>query len=156
MSLDHAGPRPRRVLCIMLPRVSSPATRKLSTWESLRAVGGSWRLLSVVLLSFSSGLPLGLVWIAIPTWMARAGIDITIIGLFTLAQAPWTFKLLWSPSLDRYPLPFLGRKRGWILVSQIALIGLQLGLAAVSDHPESVWVIGSLALAIAFASATQD
>src|SRR5262245_1356698 len=140
----------------MLRRVSSPAARKLSTWESLRAVGGSWRLLSVVLLSFSSGLPLGLVWIAIPTWMARAGIDIKIIGLFTLAQAPWTFKLLWSPSLDRYPLPFLGRKRGWILVSQIALIALQLGLAAVSDHPESVWVIGSLALAIAFASATQD
>ena len=80
----------------------------------LRSVVGSWRLLSVVLLSFSSGLPLGLVWIAIPAWMAREGVDIKVIGLFTLAQAPWSFKLLWSPWMDRYPPPFLGRKRGWI------------------------------------------
>ena len=116
----------------------------------------SWRLLSVALLSFSSGLPLGLVWIAIPAWMARAGVDIKVIGLFTLAQAPWSFKLLWSPSMDRYPPPFLGRKRGWILISQLALVALGLWLAGVSDHPEAVWVIGALALAIAFASATQD
>ncbi|HXB53766.1 MAG TPA: MFS transporter [Vicinamibacteria bacterium] len=132
------------------------SSSKLTTWQSLRAVAGSWRLLSVVLLSFSSGLPLGLVWIAIPTWMARAGVDIKVIGLFGLAQAPWTFKLLWSPSMDAYPLPFLGRKRGWILVSQVALVALGLGLSAVSGQPRAVWVIGSLALAIAFAAATQD
>jgi PAT family beta-lactamase induction signal transducer AmpG len=117
---------------------------------------GSWRLLSVVLLMFSSGLPLGLVWIAIPAWMARAGVDIKVIGLFTLAQAPWSFKLLWSPSMDRYPPPFLGRKRGWILVGQVGLFVLGLWLAGVSDRPQAVWVIGALALAIAFASATQD
>jgi len=126
------------------------------TWATVRSIAGSWRLLSVVLLSFSSGLPLGLVWIAIPTWMARAGVDIKVIGLFTLVQAPWSFKLLWSPSMDRYPLPWLGRKRGWILVSQVALLLLGLWLSRVSDHPEAVWVIGGLALAIAFASATQD
>ena len=118
-----------------------------------RAAGGS---LSVALLSFSSGLPLGLVWLAIPAWMARAGVDIKVIGLFTLAQAPWSFKLLWSPSMDRFPPPFLGRKRGWILIGQVALFALGLGLAGVSSHPEAVWVIGALALAIAFASATQD
>ena len=125
-------------------------------WKGLRSVTGSWRLLSVALLSFSSGLPLGLVWLAIPAWMARAGVDIRVIGLFTLAQAPWSFKLLWSPSMDRYPPPFLGRKRGWIVLSQVALLGLGLRLSGVSDHPEAVWVIGALALAIAFASATQD
>ncbi len=130
--------------------------KRLGTWGSLRSVAGSWRLLSVSLLSFASGLPLGLVWIAIPTWMARAGVDIKVIGLFTLAQAPWSFKLLWSPSMDRYPPPFLGRKRGWILVGQIALFALGLALAGVSDHPEAVWVIGAFALAIAFASASQD
>jgi PAT family beta-lactamase induction signal transducer AmpG len=129
---------------------------RLGTWESLKAVSGSWRLLSVALLSFSSGLPLGLVWIAIPTWLTRAGVDIKVVGLLTLAQAPWSFKLLWSPSMDRYPPPFLGRKRGWILVSQVALTALGLWLAGVSDHPEAVWVIGSLALATALASATQD
>jgi len=119
-------------------------------------MSGSWRLASVALLSFSSGLPLGLVWIAIPAWMARAGIDIKVIGLFTLAQAPWSFKLLWSPSMDRYPPPFLGRKRGFILLAQVALLALGLGLAGVARHPEAVWVIGAFALAIAFASATQD
>jgi PAT family beta-lactamase induction signal transducer AmpG len=125
-------------------------------WGRVLAVVRSWRLCSVALLSFASGLPLGLVWIAIPTWMAQAKVDIKVIGLFTLAQAPWTFKLLWSPYMDRYPPPFLGRKRGWILVSQIALVVLGLWLAGVSDHPEAVWVIGGLSLAIAFASATQD
>jgi PAT family beta-lactamase induction signal transducer AmpG len=116
----------------------------------------SWRLTSVVLLSFASGLPLGVVWIAIPTWMARAGVDIKVIGLFTLAQAPWSFKLLWSPWMDRFAPPFLGRKRGWILIGQVALFAVTLGLAGVSHHPEAVWVIGAFALAIAFASATQD
>jgi len=124
--------------------------------SGLRQVVGSWRLLSVVLLSFSSGLPLGVVWLAIPAWMARAGVDIKVIGLFTLAQAPWSFKLLWSPWMDRFPPPFLGRKRGWILVGQVALFAVTLWLAGVSGHPEAVWVIGALALAIAFASATQD
>jgi PAT family beta-lactamase induction signal transducer AmpG len=122
----------------------------------MRSVAGSWRVFSVVLLTFSSGLPLGLVWIAIPAWMARVGVDIKVIGLFTLAQAPWSFKLLWSPSMDRYPLPFLGRKRGWILVCQVALFALGLWLSGVSDHPEAVWVIAALAFAIAFASASQD
>jgi PAT family beta-lactamase induction signal transducer AmpG len=122
----------------------------------LRSIAGSWRLLSVVLLSFSSGIPLGIVWFAIPAWMARVGVDIKVIGLFTLAQAPWSFKLLWSPWMDRFPPPFLGRKRGWILIGQVALFAVTLWLSGVSSHPEAVWVIGALALAIAFASATQD
>ncbi|HUL77309.1 MAG TPA: MFS transporter [Vicinamibacteria bacterium] len=122
----------------------------------LGSIVGSWRLLSVVLLSFSSGLPLGVVWLAIPAWMARVGVDIKVIGLFTLAQAPWSFKLLWSPWMDRFPPPFLGRKRGWVLIGQVGLFVVTLWLAGVSGHPETVWVIGALALAIAFASATQD
>jgi PAT family beta-lactamase induction signal transducer AmpG len=136
--------------------VAAEGDREPGTLESLKAVAGQWRLVSVVLLSFSSGLPLGLVWLAIPAWMARAGVDIKVIGLFTLAQAPWSFKLLWSPSMDRYRPPFLGRKRGWILLAQVALFAATLGLAGVSRHPEAVWVIGSFAFAIAFASATQD
>ncbi len=79
-----------------------------------------------------------------------------MIGLVTLAQAPWSFKLLWSPSMDRYRPPFLGRKRGWILVGQLALCALTLWLAQVSAGPPDVWVIGALAFAVAFASATQD
>jgi PAT family beta-lactamase induction signal transducer AmpG len=140
----------------MLRAVAADAAGKLGTWRSLRAVAGSRRLLSVALLSFSSGLPLGLVWIAIPAWLTRAGVDIKVVGLFTLAQAPWTFKFLWSPLMDRYALPLLGRKRGWLLLAQAGLCALGLWLAGVSDHPEAVWVIGSLTLAIALAAATQD
>lgn len=140
----------------MLRAVSEAGKARLSTGQSLRAVAGSWRLLSVSLLSFASGLPLGLVWIAIPAWLTRAGVDIRIVGLLTLAQAPWTFKLLWSPSMDRYPVPLLGRKRGWILISQVALVVAGLMLASVSDAPRDVWRIGALALLIAFASATHD
>jgi MFS transporter, PAT family, beta-lactamase induction signal transducer AmpG len=133
-----------------------PPPERLSTWQSFLLMFKSWRLASVALQSFASGLPLGLVWIAIPTWMAEVGIDIKVIGLFTLAQAPWSFKFLWSPLMDRFPPPLMGRKRGWIFISQIALLGFGLWLAGVSDHPEAVGVIGALTLAIALAAATQD
>jgi len=116
----------------------------------------SWRTASVALLSFSSGLPLGLVWIAIPDWMRSIGVDIRVVGLLTLAQAPWSFKILWAPLMDRWAPPFLGRRRGWTAIAQVALFALGLVLAGVGDHPETPWVVGALALAIAFASATQD
>src|SRR5437867_13456892 len=141
----------------MLENMSAPASPpRLGTWASLKAMTRSWRLLSVSLLSFSSGLPLGLVWIAIPTWMTQAGVDIKVVGLFTLAQAPWSFKFLWSPLMDRYPLPILGRKRGWILLAQVALPGLGLWLAVVPLSADIVWVIGAFSLANGFAAATQD
>lgn len=135
--------------------MSDAGDRKPSAWESLREVAASWRLASVALLSFSSGLPLGLVWIAIPTWMASVGVDIRVIGLFSLAQAPWTFKVVWAPLMDRYPLRLLGRKRGWIFISQLSLLATGLWLAAESAAPNAA-LIGFITLAIAFASATQD
>ena len=129
---------------------------RLSTLDSLLAMFNNWRLGAVALQSFASGLPLGLVWIAIPTWMRQAGVDLKVVGLFTLAQAPWSFKFLWSPLMDRYPLPFLGRKRSWILVSQVALLGLGLWLGFASTVPPAVGIIGALTLAIGLAAATQD
>ncbi len=133
-------------------------TERLSSWQALGLAMRSWRTAAVSLLSFSSGLPLGLVWIAIPTWLARIDVDIKIIGLFTLAQAPWSFKFLWSPLMDRYalPLPRLGQKLGWTLFWQVGLLIATLLLAGVATHPEAIWVIGALTLAIAFASASQD
>jgi PAT family beta-lactamase induction signal transducer AmpG len=124
-----------------------------AVWNSLK----SWRTASVTLMAFASGLPLGLVWIAIPTWLARAGVDIKIIGLFTLAQAPWSFKFLWSPLMDRFAPPVkLSRNLAWTLVFQIVLLALILGLAGLATHPDAIWMIGALTLAIAFASASQD
>lgn len=116
----------------------------------------SWRTASVALMSFSSGLPLGLVYVAIPDWMRSIGVDLRVVGLITLAQAPWSFKILWAPLLDRYVPPFLGRRRGWAVVAQVLLFALTLSLAGIARHPDSPWVIGALALAVAFAAATQD
>ena len=126
------------------------------TFRSIWLAMKSWRTASVVLLSFSSGLPLGLVWIAIPDWMRSAGVDIRIVGLITLAQLPWTFKLVWSPLMDRYRPPFGGRRRGWALVCQVALFATTLALAGVGHHPDTPWVVAALAFAMAFAAASQD
>jgi PAT family beta-lactamase induction signal transducer AmpG len=132
-------------------------TRARPRWLDLLAFAvTSRRTLAVVALSFSSGLPLGLVWIAVPDWMASVGISKTLVGMTTLAHAPWTFKMLWSPLMDRYPFPWLGRRRGWIAICQLALLATTLGLAAASHHPDAPWVIISVCLAIAFASASQD
>ncbi|HEX4824543.1 MAG TPA: MFS transporter [Candidatus Polarisedimenticolaceae bacterium] len=116
----------------------------------------SWRTASVAVMSFASGLPLGLVYVAIPDWMRSIGVDLKVVGLITLAQAPWSFKVLWAPLLDRYVPPFLGRRRGWAAIAQVGLFATTLALAGVARHPDAPFVIGALALAIAFAAATQD
>jgi MFS transporter, PAT family, beta-lactamase induction signal transducer AmpG len=77
--------------------VTPPSGAKEGAFRSLGRAMRSWRTAAVALLSFSSGLPLGLVWYAIPDWMRDIGVDIRVVGLFTLAQAPWAFKVIWSP-----------------------------------------------------------
>ena len=128
---------------------------RASTLESLRATARSPRVRAVALQSFSSGLPLGLVWILVPAWLAYRHVNIKTIGLFSLAQAPWNFKFLWAPLMDRFSLPFLGRKRSWIVLSQLLLVGGVLALAYEARDP-SVLAVAGLATFIAFASATQD
>ena len=88
--------------------------------------------------------------------MRSVGIDIRVIGLFSLVQLPWSLKFLWSPLMDRYTPGWLGRRRGWVFITQILLFALTLGLAGVGSHPDTPWVIATFALAIAFASASQD
>jgi hypothetical protein len=84
--------------------------------------------------------------IAIPDWTRSIGVDIRVVGLFTLAQAPWSFKFLWTPLMDRFRLPVWGRRRGWIAVAQVALALTGLGLSGVGNRPETPWV--ALALTI--------
>ncbi len=135
---------------------SEPTTTFGKAAKTLGFALSSRRTLAVSLLSFSSGLPLGLVWIAIPDWMRKSGFDLATVGLVTLAHAPWTFKMVWSPLMDRFTPPWLGRRRGWIAVAQIVLSILTLSLAGVGHVPEGPWVILALSLAIAFGSASQD
>src|SRR6188768_1774442 len=123
---------------------------------SLALAMKSRRTAFVVLQSLASGLPLGLVWIAIHDWMRSIGVDIRVVGLITLAQAPWTFKFLWAPLMDRYVPPRLGRRRGWAAITQVVLLAATLALAGLGDNPDTPWVLFALTLAIAFAGATQD
>jgi PAT family beta-lactamase induction signal transducer AmpG len=137
------------------PAPQSFPKRRASTPNIVQALR-SRRTAAVTLLSFASGLPFGLVLIAIPDWMRSIGVDIRLVGLFTLTQAPWTFKVFWAPLLERYRLPWLGRWRGWTALMQVMLLATTLGLAGVGHHPQALWVVGALALAMACASATQD
>ncbi len=136
--------------------MTAETPKRLGTFQSLARAMTSWRTAAVSILSFSSGLPLGLVWIAIPDWMRSSGMDIRLVGLISLTQAPWTFKVLWAPLLDRYVPPWLGRRRGWAAITQIALFALLLALAGLGHHPDAPWVLMALTLSIAFASASQD
>jgi PAT family beta-lactamase induction signal transducer AmpG len=135
------------------PKSDSPPPQG---WRAVAASLRSWRTASVVLLSFSSGLPLGLLWIALPDWMRKSGIDIRVVGLITLVQAPYSLKILWSPLLDRWEPAWLGRRRSWIAITQIGLFALTLSLAGLGSHPDAIWVLLAVALAIALVSATQD
>src|SRR5215510_10082656 len=128
--------------------LTAEAPKRLGTFESLAKAMTSWRTAAVALLSFSSGLPLGLVWIAIPDWMRSTGMDIRVVGLISLTQTPWTFKVLWAPLLDRYAPPWLGRRRGWAAITQIALFALLLALAGLGHHPDTPWVLMALTIAI--------
>jgi PAT family beta-lactamase induction signal transducer AmpG len=135
---------------------SSVPQPKTTGFGALFAALRSRRTAVVALQSFASGLPLGLVWNAVPDWMRDIGVDIRVVGLLTLAQAPWTFKVLWAPLVDRYTPPFWGRRRGWMAIAQVALFALGLLLAGVGERPEAIWVVGAIAFAIGIVSATQD
>ncbi len=115
----------------------------------------SRRIATVMLLGFSSGLPLALTGGTLQAWMAVAGVDLRTIGVFALAGLPYTLKFIWSPLMDRFIPPWLGRRRGWILISQICLVG---GIAAMAFGSPRHYplVMGALALLVAFASASQD
>ena len=113
------------------------------------------RVLTVTFLGFASGLPLALTGGTLQAWMAVEGVDLKTIGIFSLVGLPYALKFFWAPLLDRYALPFLGRRRGWILGTQFVLIGLiiLLGLTSPKDTP---WLVASIALLLTFTSATQD
>src|SRR5438093_11535253 len=83
----------------------------------------SRKMAAILLLGFSSGLPLYLTSRTLQAWMTMAGVNLTSIGLFSLVSLPYSLKFLWSPMIDRFSLPMLGRRKGWLFVTQIALAG---------------------------------
>ncbi len=109
----------------------------------------------VLLLSLSSGLPLALSTGTLQAWLATTDIDIQTVALFSLVGLPYTFKFIWAPIMDRFIPPFLGRRRGWILLTQSLLILLIIKMAFTSPDQQIV-LMGILALTLAFCSASQD
>ena len=113
------------------------------------------RMLICIFTGFSSGLPHYLLLNLLPAWLRTEGISLKAIGLFALIQFPYTWKFLWSPLLDRYALPWLGRRRGWMAVTQIGLLLVIAALGLFSPQAD-LPTISVLAALLAFVSATQD
>jgi PAT family beta-lactamase induction signal transducer AmpG len=115
----------------------------------------SRRVAVVFLLGFASGLPLALTGGTLQAWMTVSGVDIVTIGIFTLVGIPYTWKFLWSPFMDRYVPPFLGRRRGWIVVMQLLLM-LAIAIMGSLNPAAAPWALAGLAIIAAFASSSQD
>ncbi|BDU72235.1 AmpG family muropeptide MFS transporter [Mesoterricola silvestris] len=115
----------------------------------------SLAMVTVALMGFASGLPLYLTGFTLKAWLTEAGLDLRAIGLFGLVTQPYALKFLWAPVLDRFLPPFLGRRRGWMVLFQGALC-LLLVLMALADPRVSVSRLALLGLMVAFASASQD
>jgi MFS transporter, PAT family, beta-lactamase induction signal transducer AmpG len=115
----------------------------------------SRRIAVITFLGFSSGLPLALTGGTLQAWMAVSGVDLRTIGIFALVGLPYTMKFFWSPLMDRFVPPWLGRRRGWILITQLSLV---IGIAAMafSSPQHAPLFLAALALIVAFMSASQD
>jgi MFS transporter, PAT family, beta-lactamase induction signal transducer AmpG len=113
------------------------------------------RMLICVFTGFSSGLPLYLLLNLLPAWLRSEHVDLRAIGLFALIQLPFTWKFVWSPLVDRYALPVLGRRRGWMLATQLLLL-FSIPLFGLLRPQLDLWTIAYLAAAVALFAATQD
>jgi len=120
----------------------------------LQALGDK-RMLVILCLSFASGLPFNLTNFSLQAWLASDGLSIKSIGLFSLVALPYSFKFLWAPLLDRYLPPFLGRRRGWILIYQ-ACLTVCIGAMGFGSPTKAPYVLAGIALLVAILSASQD
>ena len=113
------------------------------------------KMAALLFLGFSSGLPFYLTSTTLQAWMTKANVDLTTIGLFSLVGLPYSLKFFWAPLLDRYVPPFLGRRRGWLVITQILLL---IAIASMSMHDPALGLrlLAANALIVAFLSATQD
>jgi PAT family beta-lactamase induction signal transducer AmpG len=131
-------------------RTSAPPSRE--TWREALL---NRRMLICVATGFTSGLPLYLLLNLLPAWLRSEQVDLKSIGLFALIQLPFTWKFLWSPLMDRFALPMLGRRRGWMLATQLLLLA-SIPLFGLTDPTRDLWAIAWLSVTVAFFSASQD
>lgn len=135
------------------------AVQRLRDWLAAFAVYRDRRVLAIAVLGFASGLPLALTGQTLQAWLKESDVSLQSIGLFALVGVPYTLKFLWAPLVDRLPLPGLtrlfGRRRGWLILSQLLLMAAIIGLAF-SNPAETLMLTAFCAVAVAFMSATQD
>src|SRR3982075_1694960 len=135
------------------------STSALKRWSDALAVYLQPRVLIVLFLGFSAGLPLALSGSTLLVWMREAGVDLGIIGLVSIVGTPYTIKFLWAPIVDALDVPLLspllGRRRGWLVFSQLLLIAA-IAFLAFCDPVTSPWWVAVGAVLVATASATQD
>src|SRR3569833_2390248 len=140
------------------PDASTLATPRAS-WRDIMAVYLQRRVLIVLLLGFSSGLPLALSGSTLLVWMRESGVDLGTIGLFALVGTPYTLKFVWAPLVDALHVPLFtrafGRRRGWLVFAQLLLIGA-IVLLALADPARSPFFVALAALLVAATSSTQD
>ena len=128
----------------------------MTAWQRSIAQYRDRRVLLILLLGFASGLPLLLTFSTLSAWFATAGVSRATIGAFALVSTPYALKFLWSPLIDRLPPPIpLGRRRGWGIAIQLALIGATLALGSCNPKVDLAHM-AALAILVAFLSASQD
>jgi len=130
-------------------KINRPSKRR---WQDILF---NRRMLICLFQGFSSGLPLYVLVTLVPAWLRTEGIDLATIGLLSLVTLPYTLKFVWAPLLDRYRPPFLGRRRGWTLITQILLL-VSIGFTGSFQPAVSIQNIAVLMFAISLFSATQD
>lgn len=136
------------------PEMSGQGETDGSTRSLMRMIF-STRMLVSLLMGFSCGLPLLLTITVLQAWMTEEGVDLTVIGLMALVGIPYTLKFLWAPLFDRFSLSLLGRRRGWLLLMQLALTAAIAGLG-LSDPLGAPWMVAFAAFLVTFFSASQD
>jgi PAT family beta-lactamase induction signal transducer AmpG len=131
-------------------KIEAPAAQR--KWQDILF---SRRMLICIFIGFSSGLPLYVLIQLVPAWLRSNEVDLATIGLFSLVALPYTWKFIWSPLMDRFTLPFLGRRRGWALITQLALL-LSIGALGLFDPRESLQAIVVVVFVVSLFSASQD
>lgn len=139
--------------------MASPEAAPKTNWREAMAVYLQPRVLIVLLLGFSSGLPLALSGSTLQVWAAESGVNLKTIGLFAIIGTPYTLKFLWAPLVDALDVPllsrWLGRRRGWLIFSQLLMI-VAIALLSLCDPKSGPVLLIAAALLVATASATQD
>jgi len=113
------------------------------------------KMLACIFLGFTSGMPLYVLISLVPAWLRSNDVNLATIGLFALIGLPYTWKFVWSPLMDRYKLPFLGRRRGWAILTQLVLL-VAIGMLGQFDPSISLQAIVAVVFVVALFGASQD